>query len=133
MDIEAVGLALAERVATLREDLAAYGFNPDAPVVPAIFPAAWAVDLTAENGPVALAGGAGLYLFTLRGLFSRADDKSWQGVRDEVAQAVPGAIYAGAGDVPCSDLFVTAIRSPGTVEYGGIEFIGFEADVQVYG
>lgn len=131
MDVDAAGLELATAAADAVDGLLPYGFEPDSPMVPAIFPYSWDARLSGDGLP--MDGESGLYDFVFRLLVAPAENKTARGRRNALVRAAVMNLKAGPWTVPV-DVDVTRARTlDDTVEYDGVEYIAAEIELTVFG
>lgn len=117
--------------AEILSDVTAYAFPPGGVVVPCVLPLDYAVDYESENAKL---DGTGEWEWTILALASQADDVSGHEVRDLLVVGVPAALYADptlGGAI--SDLMVKAIRTEGTRDWAGTDYLAVEFVVGMLG
>lgn len=131
IDMDAVGEELAAVAAGADSALTGYGFAPEGPAEPAIFPDSWETDFTTEGTPL---GSGAFYEVTMLVLVSRSDDMSGARRRNGLVRAIVDALRGANGFTAFSDLAVTGARALADYrDYGTVSYIAAEIDVTVFG
>ena len=131
IDMDAVGEELAAVAAGADPALTGYGFAPEAPAEPAVFPDAWETDFTTEGTPL---GSGAFYQVTMLVLVSRADDMSGARRRNTLVRGIVDALRDADDFTAFSDLMITGARALGDYrDYGTTSYLAAEIDVTVFG
>lgn len=117
--------AFAGALDGLTTDFTAYERPVSSPSVPCGFPLSYEVDYTSEG---AVLNGCGEWTWLVQLLVSRSDDAEGHLLIDDLAEGARAALQA----LP-AETFVESVRTVGTRDFGGVEYLAVELTVRCLG